>query len=177
MAVLQMRYFGDPILRTKAADVTQFDAELARLADDMLDTMHEAPGVGLAAPQVGVSKRLITYDSGAEDESGALCNGEITWYSEETNEAEEGCLSLPGLYLPVVRSTRVRVKGRRVDGTPVEIEAENLLARIFQHEVDHTNGILFVDRLTPELRKEAMKRLREQEMGLAPAPAKGHTAL
>jgi peptide deformylase len=177
MAVLPMRYFGDPILRAKAADVTTFDDELRRLAQDMLDTMRDAPGVGLAAPQVGVSKKLVVFDSGVEGESGALCNGEITWFSEETNEAEEGCLSLPGIYLPVKRSTRVRVKGFDTHGNPVEHDAENLLARIFQHEIDHTNGVLFIDRLTPELRKEAMKRLREQEMGLAPAPAKGHSAL
>jgi len=177
VTILTLRTFGDPILRTKAQDVTTFDDDLRTLAADMLETMHAAPGVGLAAPQVGVSKRLIVFDSGKEGENGALCNADVAWASDETNEAEEGCLSLPGLYLPVVRATRVVVRGVDVHGAPAEIEAEGLYARILQHEIDHTNGILFIDRLTPELRKEAMRRLREQELGLAPAPAPGHSAL
>ena len=177
MAILTLRTFGDPILRTPAQAVTTFDADLRTLAADMLETMYAAPGVGLAAPQVGVSKRLVVFDSSAEGQKGSLCNGEIAWASEETNEAEEGCLSLPGLYLPVVRSTRVVAQGSDVNGEPIEIEAEGLFARILQHEIDHTNGILFIDRLTPELRKEAMRRLREQDLGLAPAPAPGHSAL
>lgn len=177
MSVLTLRTFGDPVLRTGAQDVTSFDNDLRTLAADMLETMYAAPGVGLAAPQVGVSKRLVVFDSGKEGENGALCNAEITWMSDETEEAEEGCLSLPGLYLPVVRATRVVARGVDIHGAPAEIEAEGLYARILQHEIDHTKGILFIDRLTPELRKEAMRRLREQELGLAPAPAPGHSAL
>jgi peptide deformylase len=172
-----MRTFGDPILRAKAQPVSEFDDALRRLADDMFETMYAAPGVGLAAPQIGTSKRFLVYDSGQEGERGALSNAEITWMSEETYEAEEGCLSLPGLYLPVVRATQVKVTAQNLDGETIHIEAEMLHARILQHEIDHTNGVLFIDRLTPELRKEAMKLLREQEMGLAPAPAPGHSAL
>jgi peptide deformylase len=177
VTILQMRTFGDPILRAKAQAITAFDTDLATLAANMLETMYAAPGVGLAAPQVGVSKRMFVFDSGQEGQNGALCNVEITWYSEETNEAEEGCLSIPGLYLPVVRSTSVKVSAQGLAGASLTIEAEGLYARILQHETDHTNGILFIDRLTPELRKEAMRRLREQELGLAPAPAPGHSAL
>src|SRR5688500_8397390 len=177
MAILQMRTFGDPILRAKALPVTAFDEQLRRLGEDMFETMYAAPGVGLAAPQVGASKRFLVYDSGQEGERGALCNAEITWMSAETNEAEEGCLSLPGLYLPVVRASQVKVTAQDVTGATVQIDAEMLHARILQHEIDHTNGTLFIDRLTPELRKEAMKRLREQELGLAPSPAPGHSAL
>jgi peptide deformylase len=177
MSILTLRTFGDPILRTKGQDVTTFDDDLQTLVDDMFETMYAAPGVGLAAPQVGVSKRLLVYDSGKDGAKGSLCNGAIAWASDETNEAEEGCLSLPGLYLPVVRATRVIARGLDPSGAPLEIEAEGLHARILQHEIDHTNGVLFIDRLTPDLRKEAMRRLREQELGLAPAPAPGHSAL
>lgn len=177
MAILEIRTFGDPILRAKSMPVTEFDDALARLARDMLETMYAAPGVGLAAPQVGVSKRLLVYDSGQEGQQGALCNAQVTWMSEETNEAEEGCLSLPGLYLPVVRASAVKVTAQDLAGNMMTIDAQMLHARILQHEIDHTDGILFIDRLTPELRKEAMKRLREQELGLAPAPSPGHSAL
>ncbi|MCA1833306.1 MAG: peptide deformylase [Actinomycetota bacterium] len=169
MSILQMRIFGDPILTTKAQTVTTFDADLARLTDDMFDTMYAAPGVGLAAPQVGVSKRLFTFDDG--ETSGVLANADITWHSEEKQLGEEGCLSLPGLYLPVERSMQVRVTAQTLDGEEAHLEGEGLLARIFQHEIDHTNGILFIDRLTPEYRREAMKALREVELGLRAAPA------
>ena len=170
MAILTIRTLGDPILRSKTSRVTLFDDDLAQLATDMHETMRAAPGVGLAASQVGRLLRMFVYDSGDEGESGTLVNPEITWASEETIEAEEGCLSLPGTYYPVTRAVAVKVRAQDVTGAPVEIEAEGFLARIFQHEIDHLDGILFIDRLAPELRKEAMKALRDQDFGMAPPP-------
>ena len=170
MAILTIRTLGDPILRSKSPPVTMFDEDLAQLAADMHETMRAAPGVGLAASQVGRLLRMFVYDSGDEGESGSLVNPEITWFSTETVEAEEGCLSLPGTYYPVTRAVAVRVRAQDVTGAPVEKEAEGFLARIFQHEIDHLDGILFIDRLAPELRKEAMKALRDQDFGMAPPP-------
>lgn len=170
MAILTIRTLGDPILRSKAAEVTSFDSDLEQLAADMHETMAAAPGVGLAASQVGRLLRMFVYNSGDEGEKGTLVNPEIVWMSEETEEAEEGCLSLPGTYYPVTRALRVRVHAQDLKGSPVEHEAEGFLARIFQHETDHLDGILFIDRLAPELRKEAMKALRDQDFGMAPPP-------
>jgi peptide deformylase len=171
-----MRLFGDPILKSKAQTVSTFDADLKRLADDMFETMRAAPGVGLAAPQIGLSKRFFVFDDGVT--SGAFANPEIVWFSEETQEAEEGCLSIPGIYLPVVRALKVRVTAQSLDGESVELEGEELLARIFQHEIDHTDGVLFIDRLTTERRREAMKLIRDADLGLAPAaPPKPTKAL
>lgn len=174
MTQLQMRLFGDPILTSPSLEVTSFDAELHKLADDMFETMYAAPGVGLAAPQIGVAKRFFVYDSG--EQKGALANPEIVFSSDETQEVDEGCLSLPGLYFPVIRALRVRVSGHEPNGERVEIEAAELLARIFQHETDHTNGILFIDRLTPELRKEAMRALRDADLGLLSSKAPTKTS-
>jgi peptide deformylase len=170
VALLTIRTLGDPILRSKASPVVSFDEELAQLAEDMHETMRAAPGVGLAATQVGRLIRMFVYDAGEEGGAGTLVNPEITWRSDETQEAEEGCLSLPGTYYPVVRAVQVKVRAQDVTGTPVEREGEGFLARIFQHEIDHLDGILFIDRLAPELRKEAMKALRDQDFGLQPPP-------
>lgn len=167
MSVLQIRVFGDPVLRSPGGTITTFDEELARLAADMTETMKAAPGVGLAAPQVGVSRRLFTFDDG-EEHAGALCNPEIVWFSEETQTGEEGCLSIPQIYFPVTRSLQVKVKAQSLTGEPVELEGEGLLARIFQHEIDHLNGVLFVDRLDDETRREAMRAIREAALGLTP---------
>lgn len=169
MGMLDIRTFGDPVLRSPALPVTEFGDRIAALADDMHETMKAAPGVGLAAPQVGVPRRLFVFDSG--EESGSYANPEIVWRSEETQEGEEGCLSIPGIYFPVVRAMKIRVTAQLVDGAPVEREAEGFLARIFQHEIDHLDGILFVDRLDPERRKEAMRTIREAELGIVQAPA------
>ena len=166
MSVLEIRKFGDPILRSPALAVTDFDERLATLAADMRETMLAAPGVGLAAPQVGVTRRLFTFDSG--EEAGAYANPEIVWRSEETQEGEEGCLSIPGVYFPVVRAMQVRVRAQSIEGDRIEREAEGFLARIFQHEVDHLDGVLFVDRLEAEHRREAMRLIREAELGLTP---------
>lgn len=177
MALLTIRTLGDPILRSKAPPVTVFDDELAQLAADMHETMRAAPGVGLAASQVGRLLRMFVYDSGDEGENGSLVNPWITWASEETVEAEEGCLSLPGTYYPVTRALAVKVRAQDVAGASVEKEAEGFLARIFQHEIDHLDGILFIDRLAPELRKEAMKAIRDQDFGMAPPPRRRTSTL
>ncbi len=168
MTVLAIRTFGDPVLRSPALPVVDFDDRLAALAADMRETMLAAPGVGLAAPQVGTPRRLFTFDSG--EEAGAYSNPQILWRSDETQESDEGCLSIPGIYLPVIRAMSVRIKAQSLDGHAIERDAEGFLARIFQHEIDHLDGVLFVDRLEPEHRREAMRLIREAELGLAPAP-------
>jgi len=168
MSLLEIRRFGDPVLRSPALAVVEFDARLATLADDMHETMRAAPGVGLAAPQVGVPRRLFTFDSG--EESGSYANPEVVWRSDDTQDGEEGCLSIPGVYFPVVRAMKVRVRAKTIDGEPVEREAEGFLARIFQHEIDHLDGILFVDRLDAEHRREAMRAIRDAELGLPTEP-------
>lgn len=178
MALLKIRTLGDPVLRSPARAVTAFDDELRALATDMHETMDAAPGVGLAAPQVGRPIRMFVYFSGGEDgERGTLVNPVITWFGDETEEAEEGCLSIPGQYFPVRRSLRIRIRSQDLQGTETEREAEGFLARIFQHETDHLDGILFIDRLDPDVRKEAMKALREQDFGMSPPPSKSSRAL
>lgn len=166
MTVLEIRKFGDPVLRSPALPVVEFDARLATLAADMTDTMHAAPGVGLAAPQVGVPRRVFTFDSG--EEAGAYANPEIVWRSDETQEGEEGCLSVPGVYFPVTRAAQIRVRALSLEGDEIEREAEAFLARIFQHEIDHLDGVLFIDRLDAEHRREAMRLIRDAALGLVP---------
>jgi peptide deformylase len=167
MSTLPIRIFGDPVLREPAGPVESFDASLRRLAEDMIQTMHEAPGVGLAAPQVGRSLRLIVFDIGEEAGARALANPEL---KNEWGEqiGDEGCLSVPGLYYPVKRAQKVWAEGVDLDGQEVTIEAEELLARVLQHEVDHLNGVLFIDRLDAEHRSEALAKLRDQTLGLVP---------
>jgi peptide deformylase len=145
----------DPVLRRKARAVTRFDVELQRLVDDMIETLREAPGVGLAAPQVGVSDRLIVVEYPEDDEQEdppkklfVVVNPEIKEASAETEVAIEGCLSIPGLQGEVERSLAVTVKGLTRRGQPVKIKAKGWLARIFQHEIDHLNGVVFTDRAT-----------------------------
>ena len=165
MAVLPIRTFGDPVLKEKARPVEAFDAALERLAADMIETMQQAPGVGLAAPQVGRSIRLLVYDVG--DGGRSLANP--TLYNEWGEQLEEeGCLSVPGLYYPLRRFAHVVAEGYDASGRPVTVEAEDLLARVLQHEVDHLDGVLFVDRLEGPDRRQALAQLREQTLGLAP---------
>jgi peptide deformylase len=170
MSLLPIRVFGDPVLRERARPVERFDGALRRLASDMIQTMKEAPGVGLAAPQVGRALRLIVFDLGEEDGSQALANPVLR---DEWGEqvGEEGCLSVPGLYYPVRRYLRVQAEGYDLDGHEVNMEASELHSRILQHEVDHLNGVLFIDRLEAEHRSEAMAALRDQALGLQPAVA------
>ncbi len=169
MAILPIRTFGDPVLRQRAKEVDRVTDLHRRLAEDMLDTMRDAPGVGLAGPQVGVMERIFVWE--VDDRHGAVINPKIVWRSVETVTDEEGCLSLPGLGYPVERHESVRVEGVDENGTAISLEGTGLLARVFQHEIDHLDGVLFVDRLTADVRREAMRILREQSLGLAPTAA------
>ncbi|MDX6229401.1 MAG: peptide deformylase [Frankiales bacterium] len=168
MSVKPIRLFGDPVLRSPAAEVVDFDKQLRKLVKDLEDTMIEAPGAGLAAPQIGVPLRVFTYD--IDDELGHLVNPVLTDLSEEEQDGEEGCLSFPGLAFPTKRAFRVVAKGMNMYGDPVVIEGSELLARCLQHETDHLDGVLFIDRLDTEQRKLAMKAIRETEWGGEPAP-------
>jgi peptide deformylase len=168
VSVQPIRLFGDPVLTTAAEPVTTFDKELRVLVKDLTDTMLDAPGAGLAAPQIGVSLRVFAYDVG--DEVGHLVNPVIGVLSDEQQDGEEGCLSFPGLAFPTIRRQRVVATGFNMHGDPVTVEGSALLARCIQHEVDHLDGILFIDRMDPEQRKAAMKAIREAEWsGLTPA--------
>ena len=162
MAILDIRLFGDPVLRQKAHEVPEVDRAVRKLMRDMTETMIAAPGVGLAATQVGVVQRVIVWRN--EEEEGALANPRIIDSKGEAVDSE-GCLSLPGLNFDVRRAEWVRVEGLDEKSKPVVIEAEDLTARILQHEIDHIDGILFIDRLAPEDQKEARRMLREQTLG------------
>ena len=168
MAVQPIRLFGDPVLTTRADEVTTFDKELRNLVRDLAETMLDAPGVGLAAPQIGVSLRVFTYH--VDDEQfGHLVNPVVRSVDDEEQDGDEGCLSLPGLTFPTVRKQRVVATGFNAHGDPIQVEGTELLARCIQHETDHLDGILFIDRLDSEQRKAAMKAIREAEWsGLTP---------
>lgn len=160
MSVQDIRLFGDPVLRTPALPVTDFDKQLRTLVQDLSDTMLKAPGVGLAAPQLGVSLRVFTYY--VDGELGHLINPDLD-LTDETQEESEGCLSIPEVHLPVKRAMGVVAKGFNMYGDPVVVEGSHLLARCVQHETDHLDGVLFIDRLDPQARKEAMKMIRESD--------------
>jgi len=170
MAAYDIRIIGDPVLRQKARDVTDIDGALLRLVDDMIETMYEAPGVGVAAPQVGVQKRLFVWDIG--EGAKAMINPEIIDSDGEWT-FEEGCLSVPGLSWEIVRPKLVHVVGRDLDGNEVSYEADEFEARMFQHELDHLEGKLLVDRLDPDTRKEAMATLRDLQIGVEQKPSRG----
>jgi len=148
VALLKIYTGGAPVLRRKTKPLRRVDASTRKLAADMLETMRDAPGVGLAAPQIGRSERLIVVEY--EDQQFALANPDIVWRADETAVAEEGCLSLPTLYGDVERALAVRVQGLDLANKRVTIEAEEWLARIFQHEIDHLDGVLFTDRMAPD---------------------------
>jgi peptide deformylase len=160
--------FGDPVLRTPAEPVRDFDLELRKLVKDLTETMLDAPGVGLAAPQIGVSLRVFTYHVD-EEEPGHLVNPVLT-LDGDPEEDDEGCLSLPGLTFLTPRAPRVVAQGFNMHGDPVTIEGSELLARCVQHETDHLDGVLFIDRLDKKRRKEAMKAIREAEWSGMPVP-------
>ncbi len=166
--IMPIRILGDPVLRQPAKPVTEFDRRLRSLRDDMIATMYDAPGVGLAGPQVGVSLRLFVFDDG---ETGPLfvANPELVDMQGELLE-EEGCLSIPGPYHETPRAARVTCRGQDIDGAPFEMTGEGLLARIFQHETDHLDGMLYIDRLDEEGRRAVMAELRRIELGLAEPP-------
>lgn len=160
MAIQPIRLFGDPVLITPAEPVVDFDKELRTLVADLTDTMIDAPGAGLAAPQIGVSLRVFVWH--VDDEFGHLINPDLT-LSDEEQDGEEGCLSFPELRYDTKRALRVVAKGFNMHGDPVTVEGSDFLARALQHETDHLNGILFIDRLDKKLRKDAMKEIRNAE--------------
>ena len=159
MSIREVRLMGDPVLREPALPIARVDEALRLLIADMFETMYAQDGVGLAAPQVGVRQRVIVIDA-REDETKpfALINPRITWLSDDLDRAEEGCLSIPGLKEIVERPFAVRVEGLDHDGEPLNIEATALLARILQHEIDHLDGVLFIDRLSPLKRRMLLKK-------------------
>ena len=160
VSVVPIRLFGDPVLRTPASEVVTFDKELRGLVKDLTDTMRDAPGVGLAAPQLGVSLRVFTY--WVDDELGHLVNPVLD-LSDEQQDGQEGCLSVPDLTFECKRARSVVAKGMNMHGEPVTLEGSDLLARCVQHETDHLDGIVFIDRLDAQTRKEAMKAIRESD--------------
>lgn len=167
MAIREIVLMGDPVLREEAEDVTAFDDELRRLVRDMFETMYHADGIGLAAPQIGLRTRVIVIDlrreEGEEPKRVALVNPVVVWESPEVEKQSEGCLSIPGLEEVVQRPLAVRVEARDPHGDPVEIEADDLFARALQHEIDHLNGVLFLDRVSPLKRRMLMKKWKKLE--------------
>ncbi len=160
MAIQPIRLFGDPVLRRPAVEVVDFDRELRKLVQDLTDTMLDAPGAGLAAPQIGVGLRAFTWY--VDGEVGHLVNPRLE-LSEERQDGDEGCLSIPDLAFPCRRALSVVAHGFNMYGDPVAVEGSELLARAIQHETDHLDGILFIDRLDPAGRKAAMKAIREAD--------------
>ena len=156
-----IRVFGDPVLKQRAKEVTELDGALARLVDTMVDTMYDASGVGLAAPQVGVQKRMFTFDIGEGPQ--VLINPEIAAATGEW-AYEEGCLSIPGFHFEIVRPKVVTITGVDLDGDEVVIEGDELLGRVFLHELDHLDGVLMLDRLDPDVRKQALRELRDADL-------------
>ena len=163
----EIRVIGDPVLRTPATDVTDVDGALVRLCEEMFETMYEAPGIGLAAPQVGVQKRFFVYDHG--EVAGVILNPRIV-ESDGEWVFEEGCLSIPGLSWEVVRPKTVHLVGVDLDGNELSIEADELEARLFQHELDHLDGVLLVDHLDDDQRREARRALNEMTMARTGLP-------
>lgn len=165
MALLEIKKYPERVLRERAAQVESIDEEVQRLIDDMIETMHAAPGIGLAAPQVGVSKRLIVIDMGMREEEEknpliVLINPEII-KAEGEFESQEGCLSLPDFITNITRAERVLVRGFNREGIPVETEGEGLLARALQHEIDHLDGILLIDRISSIKREFYKKKIKK----------------
>jgi peptide deformylase len=160
VASYQIRLFGDPVLTQRASEVTDIDGKLAKLADDMVATMHDAHGLGLAAPQVGIQKRLFVCQFGDGDPM-TIVNPTITESRGEW-EYEEGCLSIPGLFFPIVRPKEIHLTGFDLDGNEISIEADEIEARCFQHEMDHLDGRLLLSMLDKDQKKEAMRELRRR---------------
>jgi peptide deformylase len=160
-ALTQVRQFGDPVLKAKAVPVERFDDQLRAEVARMAGIMGDAIGVGLAATQLGVMHRVLVYKVGEDGLLAALVNPELEWEGDDVEEAEEGCLSLPGVHVDVERPLRVRVRARDEHGDKLVIEASGLEARVIQHEMDHLDGVLILDRIPRAARKEAMRELRE----------------
>lgn len=165
MSKLKLCFYGNEVLRKKTKFIKKFDNSLVKLVDDMFDTMYEAAGIGLAAPQIGLSKKLIVVDTTEEGEKIALANPKVLWEGGETVSMKEGCLSIPGVEAEVDRPDKITVRGDDpYTGEEVIIEAEGLFARVFLHEIDHLNGILFIDHLTPSQRSHLNRKLQELEL-------------
>ena len=162
-ALAHVRKLGDPVLRTRAREVDRFDEELREEVRRMGQLMHDARGIGLAAPKVGVSHRVLVYRVEPESPVNALVNPEIEWSGEETEVVEEGCLSLPAVHVDVERPVHVRVRAKDEYGEDIRVEASGLEARVIQHELDHLDGVLILDRTTKDQRKAAMRALREAQ--------------
>jgi peptide deformylase len=160
-----IRTYGDPVLRQRSSAVDAVDGRLKALADDMIQTMYDAPGVGLAAPQVGVQKRLFVYDLHDDKGPRAVVNPTLSGARGEWTY-EEGCLSVPGLSWEIVRPKEILLTGWDLDGNEVSIEADEFEARVYQHELDHLDGVLLVDRLDADTRRDALRVLRELSLGL-----------
>ncbi len=168
-ALAQVIKFGDPVLKSKASPVANFGPELRAEVERMIAIMRDGMGVGLAATQLGVLRRLLVFQAGSDGEPTALVNPTIEWSSEEATIAEEGCLSLPRVSMDVERPLHIRVSGRDAEGEAVKIEASGLEARVLQHEIDHLDGILILDRTSRDQRKGALRALREGD-AYSPAP-------
>lgn len=165
MAIFPIRTFGDPVLRMPTPPVADFNEGLTKLVRDMIETMHAAPGVGLAAPQIGVTRSVLVFNSQDDQGDRVLINPEIVETAGEY-EYEEGCLSVPGYYWPITRPAFVRARGVDLKGKPVEYAGDGLLGRVLQHEIDHLRGILLIERLEKKIRKQALKSLRDDALGL-----------
>ena len=168
MPVQPIRLFGDPVLRVPADPVRDFDKELRTLVRDLAETMMDAPGVGLAAPQIGVSLRVFTYY--VDEQLGHLINPDLDLSADCDEEGEEGCLSFPGLSFPTPRAIRAVARGFDMYGEPVTLEGTDLMARCFQHETDHLDGVLFIDRMDTPRRRAALRALREAPWAQDGAP-------
>ena len=157
----EIRTFGDPVLKAEASAITEINGKIARLVDDMFDTLYDSDsGIALAAPQIGVQKQVVVWD--IDDQPMALINPEVV-ESDGEFVYSEGCLSIPDLYVDILRPNKVLVRGVDIDGNLIEIEAEELMGRMLQHEIDHLHGVLMFDRMTPEQRKAAMAEYRKMQ--------------
>ena len=170
MAVLKVRKYGDPILRRRAGPVREITPEIRRIVTDMIETMYDEVGIGLAAPQVGISLRLMVVGDEKTPEANALVNPVIAEQGGEVT-SEEGCLSLPGIFAPVTRAEWVKLEAQDLEGKPVSIRASGLAARVYQHEMDHLDGVLFIDRLDPVTRDRIKRRIKKEGF-----PADSHKA-
>ena len=170
VALAQVLKFGEPVLKSRASPVLEFDPDLAADAERMIGIMRDGIGVGLAATQLGILRRMLVFQAGADATPTALVNPEIEWRSEELVTAEEGCLSLPGIVVDVERPLHARVRGFDPTGEPILIEASGLEARVLQHEVDHLDGVLILERTPREQRRAALRALREGGSYSPPRP-------
>jgi peptide deformylase len=161
MTAHEIRIYGDPVLKSVASEVTDIDGRIVTLADEMLDVMYDAPGIGLAANQIGIQKKIFVWDLGDDAGPQTIVNPVIAEYGDDEWLYDEACLSIPGLYVEMLRPKTIHVKGIDLDGNEVAFDADELLARLFQHEVDHLNGVVMFERMTPDQRKDALTEWRK----------------